>query len=86
MQASEAMEEANRGEGDIRVEYNSQWDFTNLAQQFGIFQEWKVRNFSYYTFSFNSSVEYQLELCSSLNFFQLNKQVFDENNKTRLCT
>jgi len=41
VQASEAMKEANRGEGDIRVEYNSQWDFTNLAQQFGIFQEWK---------------------------------------------
>lgn len=29
-------------DGDVRIKYNDQWDFENIAQQFGVFQEWKV--------------------------------------------
>ncbi|CAK8569409.1 unnamed protein product [Lathyrus sativus] len=28
-------------DGDVRIKYNDQWDFENIAQQFGVFQEWK---------------------------------------------
>ncbi|XP_061355719.1 alpha-1,3-mannosyl-glycoprotein 2-beta-N-acetylglucosaminyltransferase [Gastrolobium bilobum] len=27
--------------GDVRIKYNDQWNFENIAHQFGIFQEWK---------------------------------------------
>lgn len=29
-------------DGDVRIMYKDQSDFENIAQQFGIFQEWKV--------------------------------------------
>lgn len=28
-------------DGDVCIKYKDQWDFENIAQQFGIFQEWK---------------------------------------------
>lgn len=32
---------ASKMEGDVRVQYNDQEDFERIAQQFGIFEEWK---------------------------------------------
>ena len=29
-------------DGDVRIKYEDQSDFENIARQFGIFQEWKV--------------------------------------------
>ena len=29
-------------DGDVRIKYEDQSDFENIAHQFGIFQEWKV--------------------------------------------
>ncbi|KAJ1379376.1 Glycosyl transferase, family 13 [Sesbania bispinosa] len=30
-------------DGDVRIRYEDQSDFENIARQFGIFQEWKVK-------------------------------------------
>lgn len=35
-------QKARNIDGDVRIKYKDQWDFENIAQQFGIFQEWKV--------------------------------------------
>lgn len=35
-------------DGDVRIKYKDQFDFENIAGQFGIFQEWKVIYFSTY--------------------------------------
>ncbi|KAK7258044.1 hypothetical protein RIF29_32440 [Crotalaria pallida] len=32
---------ANSIDGDVRIKYNDQSDFENIARQFGIFEEWK---------------------------------------------
>ncbi|KEH36402.1 N-acetylglucosaminyltransferase I [Medicago truncatula] len=34
-------QKARNIDGDVRIKYKDQWDFENIAQQFGIFQEWK---------------------------------------------
>lgn len=34
--------EANKMDGDVRINYKDQSDFENIARRFGIFQEWKV--------------------------------------------
>lgn len=36
------VQKAHNIAGDVRIKYNDQWDFENIAQQFGVFQEWKV--------------------------------------------
>lgn len=46
VQPHEAMEEANTGEGDMRILYTSQPEYEDIAKQFGIFQEWKVGHIS----------------------------------------
>lgn len=33
---------ASNIEGDIRIQYRDQSDFEYIAQQFGVFEEWKV--------------------------------------------
>ncbi|KAL3688857.1 hypothetical protein R1sor_015166 [Riccia sorocarpa] len=38
---SNALQEATRVDGDVRVEYTSQTEFGHLAATFGVFQEWK---------------------------------------------
>jgi len=35
-------QKAHNINGDVLIKYKDQWDFENIAQQFGIFQEWKV--------------------------------------------
>lgn len=39
---SDAILKASNIEGDIRILYRDQSDFEDIAQQFGIFEEWKV--------------------------------------------
>lgn len=39
---SDIIQKAQSIDGDVRIKYKDQWDFENIAQKFGIFQEWKV--------------------------------------------
>jgi hypothetical protein len=39
---ADIVQKAHNIDGDVRIKYKDQWDFENIAQQFGIFQEWKV--------------------------------------------
>lgn len=41
-----AVQQANRVEGDLRIEYVDQSTFEEAAQQFGVFKEWKVFSMS----------------------------------------
>lgn len=34
-------------DGDVRIQYNDQSHFENIARHFGIFEEWKVSNSPY---------------------------------------
>jgi hypothetical protein len=34
-------------DGDVRIQYNDQFDFERIARQFGIFEEWKVISHCY---------------------------------------
>lgn len=38
---ADAFLKASKMEGDVRIQYNDQEDFERIAQQFGIFEEWK---------------------------------------------
>ncbi|XP_058785745.1 alpha-1,3-mannosyl-glycoprotein 2-beta-N-acetylglucosaminyltransferase isoform X1 [Vicia villosa] len=38
---ADIVQKAHNIAGDVRIKYNDQWDFENIAQQFGVFQEWK---------------------------------------------
>ncbi|PNX94997.1 alpha-1,3-mannosyl-glycoprotein 2-beta-N-acetylglucosaminyltransferase-like protein [Trifolium pratense] len=38
---ADIVQKAHNIDGDVRIKYKDQWDFENIAQQFGIFQEWK---------------------------------------------
>lgn len=39
---ADIVHKAHNIDGDVRIMYKDQSDFENIAQQFGIFQEWKV--------------------------------------------
>lgn len=39
---ADVVQKAYNIDGDVRIKYKDQSDFENIAQQFGIFQEWKV--------------------------------------------
>lgn len=44
LHGSDAVLKAQNMAADVRIQYNDQEDFEQIARQFGIFEEWKVNS------------------------------------------
>lgn len=47
LRGADAVLKARNMEGDVRILYENQLQFEDVARQFGIFEEWKVFRFSF---------------------------------------
>ena len=47
LKGADAVVKANELDGDVRIQYEDQPEFENIARQFGVFEEWKVCKCAY---------------------------------------